>query len=241
MTDNGTPPATSIFVLPVTVTNTPPVAVVAGGDRMIHAGDDLVLDASSSFDPDTAAAGDTITSYSWFLNGQTTPLLATTNSQSTIPWPTLFAAGGTVGQFTLTLQVTDNLGANSTNAANFQLNVLDHPPVAGVVEGNRSINMGDSLILDGSISTDPDIATCGDSILQYSWKIDNVATPLLVTSNPTATVTWATLSALGIGAGPHTVSLTTTDSFGLTSMNTASFQLNVAPTLDVGGVPDPMH
>ncbi len=107
----------------------PPVPVT--GDYVIDDGDDLVLDASSSFDPDTAFAG-TVTeqlTYSWDIGGDGTfEVVNDTNSTVTITAATLAGLGLNVpGDNDVVLRVTDVFsGTPVSTTATLTINTVDY-------------------------------------------------------------------------------------------------------------------
>ncbi len=109
-----------------------------------------------------------------------------------------------------------------TRVYNAVINVIaNRLPVANA-GGPYSVCLGDSANLNGAASTDPD-ALCGDSLVSYGWDL-NGDTVIDVTG-ATPTVTPAQLTALGLGVGPHTITVKVTDSNGAT--NTASGTLTI--------------
>jgi len=85
-----------------------------------------------------------------------------------------------------------------------------------------SVCLGGSAVLNGTGSSDPD-ATCGDSIVSYDWDLNGDA--VIDATGATPTITPAQLAALGLGVGPHTISLKVTDS--RTATNTATGTLTI--------------
>lgn len=99
--------------------------------------------------------------------------------------------------------------------------------------GTYSINEGDALNLDASATTDVDSAT-----LTYNWDLDNDGSyDDLVTTSATSTVTWATLSGLGVNDdGSYTIGLRVDDSAGgVVDTSTTLAITNVAPALTATG------
>lgn len=119
----------------------------------------------------------------------------------------LNTTASTPGPKTLTIINPDGQGKAYNSIINVIANRL---PVANA-GGPYTVCLGDSATLDGTGSSDPDSA-CGDSIVSYDWDL-NGDTVIDVTG-ATPTVTPAQLSALGLGVGPHTISLKVTDSNG---------------------------
>jgi len=101
--------------------------------------------------------------------------------------------------------------------------IANRPPVANA-GGPYSVCLGGSANLNGAASTDPD-ALCGDSLVSYGWDL-NGDTVIDVTG-ATPTVTPAQLTALGLGVGPHTISLKVTDSRTPSLSNTANGTLTI--------------
>ncbi len=91
--------------------------------------------------------------------------------------------------------------------------------------GAYTITEGNSLVLDGSGSSDPD----ADS-LTYAWDLDNDL-GYGDTTGVGPTVTWATLQTYGITApGSYTIGLQVDDGNGHTDTDTASLTVDPAPT-----------
>ena len=124
----------------------------------------------------------------------------------------------TTGTKSVTITNPDGQGKLYSNVFTVVGNRL---PVANA-GGPYTICSGGSAALNGAGSTDPDSA-CGDSIVSYDWDL-NGDTVIDVTG-ATPTVTPAQLASLGLGVGPHTITLKVTDSHGAT--HTASGTLTI--------------
>ncbi|RJQ30860.1 MAG: PKD domain-containing protein [Actinobacteria bacterium] len=125
------------------------------------------------------------------------------------------------GTKTIGIKVEDNEGGITKTTHNIE--VTNTAPVADT-GGPYTVNEGQSVTLDGSASSDPD-EPYGDSITNYVWTIDG---------NPVGGNS-AVVNSGVLPSGVHQVSLTVTDSYGLT--NTADTTLtvnNVAPTANAG-------
>jgi uncharacterized repeat protein (TIGR03803 family) len=92
------------------------------------------------------------------------------------------------------------------------------------VGGPYTLTMGGSIVLDGTLSSDPNP---GGSIASYAWDIDGNGT-FTDLSGGTPTLAW---SAFPFAPGVHSIALEVTDNFGLTSA-AATAILNVVDDHD---------
>ena len=135
-------------------------AILAFGWPTLTAAQELksvTLDGSASFDPDG-----TIVSYEWSENGQ---IIATGVN------PTISLAAGT---HTITLKVTDDLGATDTDTMVVTIVTPNQPPVAhaGPDQVAQIITGGSvDVVLDGTGSFDPD-GPLG-KVAFYRWRLKN--------------------------------------------------------------------
>ena len=176
----------------------------------------IAFDGSGSSHPNPAQS---IVLYEWDFtyNGVSFNVDAT----GAIPTPYSYSS---FGAYTVALRVTDD---NSPAKTDIDTEIIDislgnNPPVADA-DGPHEIYEGDPLILDGSVSSDPDEAA-GDSIVSWQWDIDNDS-QFDDATGATPTVPWATLQLLGVsGLGSHTIGLQVTDDQGgLTGTDTTTF------------------
>jgi ELWxxDGT repeat protein len=176
----------------------------------------VVFDASASLQTDPTR---TIASYLWdFGDGNTASGSSALVNHS-------YAQFGT---FTVSLTVTDDVSQTASTSLSINVNQGNRAPIASA-GGPYSIAVGQSLVLDGSASTDPDIVY-GDSIVNYQWDLNNDG--LDDVSGVTPSVTWATLTSLGMTLGNFTTSLRVTDTFGVSTITTASLNIfNPAPVI----------
>jgi calcineurin-like phosphoesterase family protein/purple acid phosphatase-like protein/K319-like protein len=163
----------------------------------------VTLNGSASSDPDG-----TIASYVWKEG-------ATQIATGATPAVTL-----AVGSHTITLTVTDNLGATATDTMVATVNAAGNlPPVANAgvdqtvtdSDGNGS----QAVTLNGAASSDPD-----GTIASYVWK--EGATQIATGATPAVT----------LAVGVHTITLTVTDNLGATATDTMVATVNAA-----GGTP----
>ena len=149
--------------VPGPVANRNPVAVVTPSSKTITLGDSVVLDGSQSYDPDG-----TVASYKW-STGETTKTIKVSPTSTS----------------SYSLVVTDNKGATSTAAAATVTVKIEHNanPIAEISSTGLTINAGQSVTLDASVSHDPD-----GRIVAYKWS--NGATTPAITVSPAADTTY---------------------------------------------------
>jgi PKD repeat protein len=203
---NGT--ATCSFT--VTVYDNQPVASFTAVPNPAACGQAVSLDASSSYHgrPDRS-----IVKYEWDFGDGTVGA-----------GPQVTHAFSAFGSYTVTLTVTDNNVPAKTAIASVTLQVVqgNRPPVADA-GGPYTIAPGDSLHLDGSASSDPDVG-CGDTITRYEWDLNVDGTYDQTGSTPVLSP--AVLSSYGLGnPGTYTLRLQVTDTFGLTHGGTAQLTI----------------
>ncbi len=180
--------------------NQPPVAN-ANGPYSGTAGTAVSFSSAGSSDPDG-----TIASYAWtFGDGGT----------STVANPThTYAAAGT---YSVSLTVTDNLGATGSNSTTATISSgANQPPVANA-NGPYSGTAGTAVSFSSVGSSDPD-----GSIASYSWNFGDGGTS--TAANPTHTYA---------AAGTYNVSLTVTDNLGATGSNSTTATISGGGGSDV--------
>ena len=125
-------------------------------DTTVNEGDTLILDGSGSSDPD----GDIVT-YLWSQMSGPSVTLSSDTAQS----PTFVAPE--VAEtliFTFVLVVSDGQADSQPDSVSITVNDVNKPPIANAGVDQR-VDERDTLILDGSGSSDPD----GD-VLTYLWS-----------------------------------------------------------------------
>lgn len=144
---------------PIVFVNNPPVAVT-GGPYVADLGTSLTLDATGSYDPDTAS-GDTIVAYTWTITGK-----QQTASGSQPVLPAEFIDGIGIGTWELVLTVKDANGTST--AAATTLTVYENRPYAKATVNPLYACLGQPVVFDASTSTHsrPD-----RGIVSYAWLL----------------------------------------------------------------------
>jgi hypothetical protein len=202
VTDNGGLPSSDFCVINISWINEPPMAD-AGSDQTVDEGDVVALDGSSSADLD-----DGIASYMW----EQTEGPSVTLSDNSAVQPTFIApdAGSEGESLTFVLTVTDNgaLKATDTCIVNV-VGWVNIPPIAEA-GSDQVASEGDTVMLDGSNSTDPD-----DGIASFQWT-QKAGTPVTF-DNPSAAQTFFTAPTVQADGEDLAIELTVTDIGGLQS------------------------
>ncbi len=194
--------------------NEPPVAE-AGSDQTVFGGEEAVLDATMSSDPD-----DGIATYLWEQTGGPSVLLSGADSvQAFFIAPDVGDSGETL---TFALAVTDNgdLKAVDTCVVNVE-GWINLPPIADAGP-DQEVYEQDTVTLNGSASTDPD-----DGISSYLWT-QTAGTPVTLSDTLAMTPTFAAplVETDGEVLG---FELTITDQGGLKSTDNCSVVVNQDP------------
>jgi len=205
-------------------TNNPPVAD-AGANQTETLGNTVNLDGTASSDPD----GDPLT-YLWIfsslpsssglVNGDISN--STSSAASFVP--------DVQGIYTLRLRVGDGTDFD-TDAMSLTVVGSNSPPVPNAGP-NQSVNLGDTVNLDGTGTSDPD----GDP-LTYQWLFGNIPSNSSLTDADIGTSTSSTASFTPDVAGPYTIRLRVHD--GIYPANDyvgiVVVGPNSAPNADAGG------
>jgi PKD repeat protein len=170
-----------------------PNASFAAAPAIVAPGGTISFDGTGSTDPEQ----DAITDYSWnFGDGN-----SQNNSQDG-PAPTASHQYASRGNYDVTLTITNNHGQTSTTT---QTVTADNPPTPAFTAAASSITAGSPVTFDGSAST-------AGRISDYTWSFgDGTIRDTGSSSSTTYTFT---------SAGPHTVTLTTTDDLGVSAAAT---------------------
>lgn len=194
-------PAASVIPVPQ---NHPPVAN-AGKDTTLLRGNAVTLDGSGSTDPDN-----NITSYAWTkISG---PSLFNISNANPVKAQLTNLVEGT---YQFELKVTDAGGLFSKDSVQVTI-APNYPPVANAGADTTIVLPVNTVILDGSGSTDPD-----NNITSYVWtKISGPSSFNI--SNPNAAQTQVTQLVQGI----YQFELKVSDAGGLFSKDTLQLTVN---------------
>ena len=202
VTDNGDLQSSDFCVINISWINEPPMAD-AGPDQTVEEEDVVTLDGSSSADLD-----DGIASYMW----EQTAGPSVTLSDNAVVQPTFIApdVGSEGDSLTFLLTVTDNgaLKATDTCIVNV-VGWVNIPPIAEA-GSDQVATEGDTVMLDGSNSTDPD-----DGIASFHWT--QTAGRPVTFDNPSAAQTFFTAPTVPSDGEDIALELTVTDNGDLKS------------------------
>ena len=192
VTDNGA--LTDTDTVDITVSNHAPLAVAKSYPNNITGGLNSLLDGSDSYDPDG-----TIASYQW---------QRVSGPAAVDPWsPTAVTSAvgplNTVGDYIYRLTVTDNGGLTYSDWTT--VTVVDQWPVAVAKAMPNSLIVGDSTMLDGSLSSDH------EGVLTYQWT-ESGSNPSSVTLG-SSTAVYSTAGTFPI-VGWYEFVLEVTDTYG---------------------------
>jgi outer membrane autotransporter protein len=199
----------------ITVNGPVPPVANAGPDQTLEDsdgedGEQVNLDGSASTDADG-----TIVAYQWIhqIDPDTINTLGT-GQRLTVRLPD--------GANDVRLRVTDNAGNSTVDSVVITVNSAAIPtanagPDRTVADSDGE--PGESVILDGSGSTDPD-----DAIASFQWFLDQNGDPTPLGNGPSLTAR--------LPDGPNTVTLIVTDNAQNTSIDTVVITVSEAP-LDV--------
>ena len=227
-------PAGEVSTDDVTITvsdipNDPPIAN-AGADQTVTVADTVMLDASGSTDAEDDLAGTPLV-YSWSLD--TTPANSTATLSGAMTATPAFVADQ-VGDYLLTLTVTDSFGAIDTDTVRVSaMGMVNQTPVANAGV-DLTATTGAQVMLDGTGSMDVEDGMAMTP-LTYLWSVSvqpamsNVMLSDTSAAQPTFTP---------VIEGTYTFSLRITDSQGASAMDTVDVVVtalpNNSPTADAG-------
>jgi len=202
VTDNLGATGTTSRIIQVSAVNQSPVALFLYSPANPTPGAVVTFNAAASYDPDG-----TIASYAWtFGDGWSGWGMVASHP---------YASAGT---YTVTLTVTDNVGAPAVATQTVQVTVANVPPVALFTYSPASPLVGQSITLNASGSYDPD-----GLVTSYAWDLDG---------NGVNDASGPIVSVRYYSAGSRTVRLTVTDNGGLSTSVTQTILVGTG-----GGLP----
>lgn len=185
-----------------TVSATFPVRVnfppepAAGHDQVVNSSE-VFFDASASTDQD-----DPIIAYQWDFG-----------DSARASGPTVSHVYALPGTYTATLTVTDASGTRTAVQSDTLEVVVNHPPIADA-GGAQVVAPGDTVLLDGSFSEDPD-----GEMTAYRWDVA-----------PDVTLEGDWVEHVYERPGRYQARLTVTDDTGAESVDYAVITVNARPT-----------
>ena len=150
--DGGLDMPTDLLFVPDV--NQPPVAVVSP-QQNANEGDTVILDGTGSYDPE----GENLT-YQWSQTDG--PQVNLIDSDTATP-SFIAPVTGSNQQYVYELLVSDGTNWSAPETVTVSVMISNHPPVADA-GGDKTVNEGDTVLLDGTSSYDPD-----GNYLGYSW------------------------------------------------------------------------
>jgi hypothetical protein len=208
VTDLLTQSSTLSSPVSVVVSALPTVAVSPVGPVTLTVGQVQVFSA-------TASGGSGAIHYQWSLGGS--PVSGATGST--------YSFSGSVGLYSVTCKVTDSASVPVTSvASNAVIVTVNAVPTVGVSPLSWVMDVGQSKLFSATASGG------SGSYTSYQWYVGGV-----VQSGATAsTFSYSPASA----GGPYSITVTVTDSSGMTSVqsSTASVTVAASPTVSIGPV-----
>jgi hypothetical protein len=171
-------------------------------------GQTLTFDGSFSFE---TPGSNYITSYTWDLGG-------IASATSTIVTDTFLT--NRFGSYDVRLTVRDTNSSYSTKTLRVDVNQGNHAPIANA-GGPYQTDLHTRVSFDGRGSRDPDTSSCGDSIVSYQWTLDGQLVAV-----GAAPPDFTPEQVDSFGAGVHIVTLTVTDTLGLTNAQSTTLTIN---------------
>jgi hypothetical protein len=136
---------------------------------------------------------------------------------------------GHVGSYTAKVTAVDDHGKSGETTQSVNVTIDNVAPSITSTGGPHVINIGDNLQLNGT-ADDANLA-CGD-VLTYQWDINNDGTFDYTGASGATTITAATLNALGVGGGLHTIKFRVTDTFSLSVSETTTLTIQTPPSIE---------
>lgn len=196
------------------------ITVVGNSDPVANAGQNqtvslstgaVTLDGSSSSDPED---GTNIT-YAWLVTSVPSGSSFTTQSDTNLTSASTSAPSfqpDVAGTYIVKLTVTDTQSATSTDTVT--VTVSNNSPTANA-GADQTVEPETAVTLTDAGSSDPDT---DDSIASYSWSLTNVADGSSLSTGVLGTGTTANFTP--DVAGSYTVTLTVTDTHGVSGSDT---------------------
>jgi len=205
--------------------NAPPVAN-AGGDQGVNEGDLVVLDGSSSFDPESAPLG-----FAWTQTGG--PPVAVSDPAAAAPTfvaPAVATNGATI-VLSFELVVTDGTLFSPADALTVVVANVNQAPASNAGP-DQAVAEGQTVFLDGSTTSDPDLDP-------FALLWTQTSGPVVVLSDAAAPAPSFVAPAVLLNGPPLTLvfNLAADDGLGGIANDSATIlvaNLNLGPTANAG-------
>jgi ribosomal protein L14 len=224
VTDNdGAESTDAVDVNVAAATNVAPTASAGSDQSITLPTDSVTLDGSASSDSDGNIASYEWTQISKPSGAPDAVISAPANSSTGVSGLTA------VGKYTFQLKVTDNDGAESTDAVDVTVAAAANVAPTASAGSDLSINVSTatSVTLDGSASGDSD-----GSIAAYEWTLlskPNGAPDVTINNSTSATATASNLTKIGI----YKFQLKVTDNAGAENVDAVNVTVKETKTADV--------
>jgi hypothetical protein len=221
VTDTGGLSDTDTVTVTVNATNTAPTAT-APADTSVDANTDVTLNGGGSDAED--APGDLTFSWAVTDNGPSGNVTLTNEDTDTLTFQ-----ADAAGDYELTLTVTDTQGATDSDSVVVTVNATNTAPTA-TAPADTSVDVNTDVTLSGAGSDTEDAS--GD--LTFSWAVTN--------NGPSGNATLTdentdTLTFQADTAGDYELTLTVTDTGGLSDTDTVTVTVNAVNTAPTATAP----
>jgi hypothetical protein len=162
-------------IVVITIHRGPLVAALAGGDRVVAAEKDLVLDGRKSYDSDEVASGSSGLTFLWNCarvsgavcgSAMLTTLASATTAQITIPFLSLEVTGSNPYIFTVTA-FKDIRNSSASIQVTTTIQVV---PTVSIIAPPKVVNADARVVMAGSVSSAGKISLLFRILLAFSKK-----------------------------------------------------------------------